>query len=285
MDRRDPRIISTVKTVAFVAAYLVAAVLLGVLVRFLPASYMDVFNPVVPVLMLIALAICFRVFWDREPVATMGLESTPTWGYDLVSGFAVGLVLISLVFVIPLLTGGLTFKSHFTGGMFNVAFFAIMAFFFIGMLFQVFAEEIVFRGYLFVTVKSGWGMMTAVAVTSVLFGVGHIFNPGFSWAIALNLVLAGILMALGVVVTGNIWWPLGFHLAWNFFEGYIYGFPVSGLTASPISMFFTKITAPSWLMGGSFGPEGGLAGTLAFTAGIIWLLYLNKKKEKNARTA
>lgn len=285
MDRRDPRIISTVKTVAFIAAYLAAAIVLGVLVRFLPAYLMSVFNPVVPVLMLIALAVCFRVFWDRKPVATMGLEATTTWGYDFLSGFAVGLVLISLIFLITFVAGGLSFTSHFTGGMASLPFYGIMAFFLIGMLFQVFAEEIVFRGYLFVTVKSGWGITAAVGVTSFLFGAGHIFNPGFSWATAVNLVLAGIVMALGVVLTGNIWWSLGFHLAWNFFEGYIFGFPISGLTASPISIFFTKITAPAWLLGGSFGPEGGLAGTLAFAAGIAWLVFLLMRKGKNAGAA
>lgn len=285
MDTKDPRFISTVKTVVFVIAYVAAAIVLGVLVRFLPASYMSVFDPVIPVVMLIALAVCFRVFWDRKSVASMGLEATSTWGYDTIYGFAIGIVLISLIFVITLMASGLSFKSHFSGGMFNFSFYGIMVFFFIGMLLQVFAEEIVFRGYLFVTVKSGWGMAAAVAATSVLFGFGHFFNPGFSWIVAVNLILAGVVMALGVVATGNIWWPLGFHLGWNFFGGYIYGFPVSGLTASPISVFFTKVTAPAWLLGGSFGPEGGLAGTLAFAAGIAWLALALNRKGENARAA
>ncbi len=285
MDIHNPRFVATAKVVAFVSAYVASAFLLGMLIRFLPAGVMAVFNPVAPVLMLIVLAIVFRLFWDREPVATMGLESTPTWGFEMISGFAVGIFLISSLFAATALVGGLTFKSHFSGGMMNYAFFGILLFFFIGTLFQVFAEEIVFRGYLFVTVKKGWGMAAAVGVSSVLFGAAHIFNPGFSAFVAFNLILAGVLMALAVVVTRNIWWPLGFHLAWNFFEGYVYGFPVSGLSASPISLFITKVSAPKWLLGGGFGPEGGLAATIAFSAGIVWLLVKLKKGTEDAGTA
>lgn len=276
---------AAVKVVAFVLAYVAAAFLLGILIRFLPAGIMAVFDPVGPVLMLIVLAMVFRVFWDREPVATMGLESTPTWGFEMISGFAIGVFLVSVLFAVTALTGGLTFKSHFSGGMMSLGFFGVLAFFFIGMLFQVFAEEIVFRGYLFVTVKGGWGVAAAVVISSILFGFAHSFNPGFSLFIVANLILAGVLMALGVVVTGNIWWPLGFHLAWNFFEGYVYGFPVSGLTASPISLFITKVSAPQWLLGGSFGPEGGIAATIAFSAGIVWLLIRLKRRDRDAGTA
>lgn len=285
MDISNPRFMAAVKVVAFVLAYVAAAFLLGILIRFLPAGIMAVFDPVGPVLMLIVLAIVFRVFWDREPVATMGLESTPTWGFEMISGFAIGVFLVSVLFAVTALAGGLTFKSHFSGGMMSLGFFGVLAFFFIGMLFQVFAEEIVFRGYLFVTVKGGWGVAAAVVVSSVLFGFAHFFNPGFSLSIAVNLILAGVLMALGVVVTGNIWWPLGFHLAWNFFEGYVYGFPVSGLTASPISLFITKVSAPQWLLGGSFGPEGGIAATIVFSAGIVWLLIRLKRRDRDAGTA
>lgn len=285
MDISNPRFMAAVKVVAFVLAYVAAAFLLGILIRFLPAGIMAVFDPVGPVLMLIVLAIVFRVFWDREPVATMGLESPPTWGFEMISGFAIGVFLVSVLFAVTALAGGLTFKSHFSGGMMSLGFFGVLAFFFIGMLFQVFAEEIVFRGYLFVTVKGGWGVAAAVVISSILFGFAHSFNPGFSLFIAANLILTGVLMALGVVVTGNIWWPLGFHLAWNFFEGYVYGFPVSGLTASPISLFITKVSAPQWLLGGSFGPEGGIAATIVFSAGIVWLLIRLKRRDRDAGTA
>jgi uncharacterized protein len=285
LDISNPRFVAAIKVAVFVLAYITAAILLGVLIRFLPPKVMGIFDPIGPVLMLIVLALVFRVFWDRQPIATMGLESTTTWGYEIISGFAVGVVLISLIFAAAALAGGLTFKSHFSGGMINIGFFGVLVFFFIGMLFQVFAEEIVFRGYLFTTVKSGWGVAAAVAVTSVLFSFAHAFNPGFSWFIVPNLVLAGVLMALGVVVTGNIWWPLGFHLAWNFFEGYVYGLPVSGMTASPISLFITKVSAPAWLLGGTFGPEGGVAATIAFSAGIVWLLIRLKRGSGNAGAA
>lgn len=285
MNTKSPRFMASLKVAAFIVVYVAAAVLLGVLIRFLPANIMPAFDPVVPVLMLIALAVCFRIFWDREPIATMGLESTPTWGYELAYGFATGIVLISLIFAVTAVAGGLTFKSHFSGGMMNLAFFGILFFFFIGMLMQVFAEEIVFRGYLFVTLKKGWGVAVAVVVSSLLFGLAHVFNPGFSWFVAVNIALAGVLTALGVVLTGNIWWPLGFHLAWNFFEGYVYGFPVSGMNASPISIFFTNVRAPDWLLGGSFGPEGGLAATIVFLLGIAWLLFKIRKEKGIAGTA
>ncbi len=285
MSDKNPRLIATVKLAAFIIAYLAVSILIGILVRFVPAKIMAGLYPVLGVLMPVTLVLCFRFLWDKEPLATMGMEATKTWGYEFLSGFGVGAILITIIFVMTAVSGGLTFKSHFSGGIMNIAFLGILVFLFIGTLMTAFSEELVFRGYLFFTIRKGWGVPVAVLVSSFLFGFGHVFNPGFSWVVGLNLTLTGVLLALGVVITKNIWWPLGLHAAWNFLEGSVYGFPVSGFGAGSISLLITKVTAPKWLLGGSFGPEAGLASTVVVLLGMAWLWFFEKRRRTVAGTA
>lgn len=243
--------------------------------------------PFLAVAMPLALVVVLRVFLDRDTISSLGLEPVPTWAYEIFSGFAVAACLASIIFIAGASFGWITFRGHLTGGVFSATFVAVFAFLLTSNAVVAFSEEFMFRGYVFVNSRAGWGIPAAVGISSVLFSLGHIFNPGFTWLVAVNLVLAGVLLAYATVVTGNIWWAAGFHTAWNFFQGSIFGFSVSGTSAASISLFITKIKAPVWVMGGGFGPEGGVVATVAFLAGIglLWIFSRTRKGNENAGTA
>lgn len=89
---------------------------------------------------------------------------------------------------------------------------------------------------------------------------------------------------LAFVRTGRVWMPLGLHMAWNYVQGPVCGFPVSGLTAFPFDAELvrqhaiahaTKLAA--LLTGGAYGPEGGWLGIIARVAVIGAILYVTRQ--------
>lgn len=280
MDRTDSRAFAALRVAVFVLAYVAALFLIGIFDRWLPPRVVNVALPLLSVFVPLGLAVCFRVFWDRRPIKTLGLEAPASWAAETAYGFAAGAGLVTLIFALVAAGGWLTWRVHFVGGMANVMFISVILYLFAASLAVAFSEEFVFRGYILRNLLDGWGGLPAVALSSILFGLAHIFNPGFNALVALNLALAGAVMGYAAVIYKNLWWPIGFHLAWNFFEGPLYGMPVSGVSAASISLFITKLNGPAWLIGGKFGPEGGALATAALLAGLggLWLADRSRRR-------
>ncbi len=283
MDSHNHRGMAAARVGLFVVAYVAALFAISVFSRFLPkmisTSGLLLLTVMVPPL----LAIGWRVYWDNKPIVTLGLEPVRTWVAEAAAGFAVAAVLVVGIFAALGAAGLLTWRVHLAGRMSSPILIALIIYLFLAALLVAFSEEFVFRGYILTTLLNDWGAPVAIAVSSVLFGLAHAFNPGFNWLVGVNLGLAGVLMAYAAVVYKNLWWPIGFHLAWNFFEGPVLGMPVSGLSPLSVSLFSTTITAPAWLAGGPFGPEGGIAGTVALCFGIVWLWLVEKRRKAVGR--
>lgn len=123
------------------------------------------------------------------------------------------------------------------------------------------AEEVVFRGVPLVLLAAAFGRPAAVIVTSALFGVAHLGNPGISALAVVNIALAGAFLAMAFYLPGGIWTAWGAHLGWNGLLAALDA-PVSGLPFV-IPLLDYDPDGPRWLTGGSFGPEGGFIATLA----------------------
>lgn len=132
-------------------------------------------------------------------------------------------------------------------------------------------EELFARGYVQGLIKHRFGAKTGVVSSALLFALLHAFNPGI-WHTPLplmNLLLAGFLFGVCREVSGNLWMPIGLHLSWNFFQGSIYGFLVSGTRVE--SVFRVEQSGSTILSGGSFGAEGSLITSVILVLGILFV--------------
>jgi membrane protease YdiL (CAAX protease family) len=135
-----------------------------------------------------------------------------------------------------------------------------------------FMEELAFRGILFRWLEEFAGSWAALALTSALFGLMHIFNPGATWFSSFAIAVeAGILLGGAYMLTRSLWLPMGLHAAWNFMQGAVFGVPVSGTPA--YGLVHAKLAGPSILSGGDFGLEASVIALLIATAaGICFVL-------------
>jgi uncharacterized protein len=135
------------------------------------------------------------------------------------------------------------------------------------------AEEALFRGYPLQTTARARLAWLGVFLTSVPFAVVHLRNPnvaaGFTFV---NTALAGVWLAVAYLRTRSLWFPLGVHWAWNWALGSVFGLPVSGITdLAPHPLMRGSDLGPAWLTGGSYGIEGGIAGTIALVVSTIFI--------------
>lgn len=132
-------------------------------------------------------------------------------------------------------------------------------------------EEIDARGYVLQNLAEGMGFSPAVIVSALYFGLLHLLNPGASLLSIMGVALFGVLAALAYWATGELWMSIGMHAAWNFFEGPVFGFSVSGLNLG--GLFVLKDNGPEWVTGGRFGPEAGIV-TIVPLLIMIGAVYL-----------
>lgn len=133
-------------------------------------------------------------------------------------------------------------------------------------------EEILFRGILLRHIEAMLGTWAALAITSLLFGLAHLTNPGSSLFAAFAIAMeAGILLGAAYLWKRRLWIPIGIHAAWNFTQGWVFSVPVSGGEA-PEGLFITTRSGPEWLTGGAFGLEASVIAMLVATAAGLLLL-------------
>lgn len=147
-------------------------------------------------------------------------------------------------------------------------------------------EELVFRGYQMKNIAEGLNLgplstktslFLAWIVTSILFGLIHAANPGATVGTTLKITLAGFFLALPFLLTGELALSIGVHIAWNFFQGNVFGFPVSGLTFFRTTIFDTVQGGPDLWTGGGFGPEAGLLGFTGIIVGSLSMIWWVKR--------
>ena len=125
-----------------------------------------------------------------------------------------------------------------------------------------FVEEIIFRSFFINGLRLRLKSTTLILIISaIFFSLVHWFNDGSTVLSALSAFIGGLMYAYAFIKTDKLWLPLGLHFSWNFFQGFVYGFPVSGYVFEGI--FEVNISGPELWTGGAYGPEGGLIGIFA----------------------
>jgi membrane protease YdiL (CAAX protease family) len=133
------------------------------------------------------------------------------------------------------------------------------------------SEEFTFRGYLQFTLTTGIGFWPAALLMSALFAFAHTGNSGESLFGLIQVAAFGIFACIALRRTGNLWWPIGFHAAWDWGQTFFYGVPDSGLSASR-NFLHAEFHGPNWLTGGSTGPEGSVLTLIALIVASLLVL-------------
>lgn len=214
---------------------------------------------------------------DRRPFADFGFHFSLSWWRQFAFGLALGAVLITGIFVIELLLGWVTIADTFyvvePNSSFGLAYLLpIIVFVAVG-----FYEELWSRGYQLTNVAeglNGWlgyraATLIALLLTSALFGFLHASNPNATFISSFNIAVAGIFLGLGFVLTGELAIPIGLHITWNFFQGNVFGFPVSGTSTVGATIFRIEQSGNALWTGGAFGPEAGILGLVAIGVGCV----------------
>lgn len=244
-------------------------------------------NPIPSILSTLATfsAIGFSVWlaakwFDHRPIQEFGLHLNAEWWSDLVFGLVLGAVLMAFIFLIELAFGWISITGSFRSSSENQSFGSTAIygiFFFLAVGIQ---EEIQSRGYMLRNLAEGlnlpWlspkvALLSGYVVSSIAFGVQHILNPNSTFISTINIMFAGLFLGLGLILTGELALSIGLHITWNYFEGYVFGFPVSGLPSAGNFLALQQKGPVLWT-GGSFGPEAGLIGLLTMLIGAGMIL-------------
>jgi hypothetical protein len=210
---------------------------------------------------------------DRRRLSDFGLGLDRDWWVDLGFGLFLGAALMTLVFALELALGWVVVTGTLAStGSFAAAFSAVVVLFVVVGV----QEELLARGYLLTNVcegLTGWlgergATAVAVLLSSAVFGALHLGNPNATLVSTLSISLAGVMLALGYVLTDELAIPIGVHITWNLFQGGVYGFPVSGLGLD-VAVVAVSQGGPALWTGGAFGPEAGLLGVAAIALGAL----------------
>lgn len=217
-------------------------------------------------------------FLDRRRFRDFGFHLRAGWWLDLGFGLALGAVLMAGVFLVEWAAGWVTITGTLqaSGQAFLPAILAALA----GYIAVGFYEELLSRGYQLQNLAEGLngrllgargGLLLAWFLSSAVFGLLHAGNPNATLVSTLNLIVAGLFLGLGYVLTGELAIPIGLHITWNFFQGCVFGFPVSG-GQSGATFIAVSQGGPTLWTGGAFGPEAGLVGLAAILVGSLLIV-------------
>ena len=219
-----------------------------------------------------------RRLLDKRSFASLGLKLDKKMWLDLSAGIGITFLMMGLIYILMSLMGWIDFR----GFAWQTESTSSVTLNLVGML-VVFIlvgwnEELLSRGYQLQNLADGISLTWGVLISSAVFGILHLGNPNATWLSAAGIFLAGLFLAYGYVSTKQLWLPIGLHIGWNFFEGVIFGFPVSGLDMFTLTRI--TVSGPELVTGGAFGPEAGLIVVPALALGTALIYWYTKAENR-----
>ena len=222
----------------------------------------------------ISLLIFFRVkVIEKRSLSSIGFNKN-NWLKKYSLGFLIGLVMMSIIVLILLSFGYITVEKNPIQLVGISAISSILVILF-GWIIQGATEEIVTRGWLLNVLSTKYNIGVGLLISSTLFGLMHLTNPNVNYIAVINIILVGLFYGLYVIKTNDLWSVCGMHSAWNFAQGNIFGFEVSGLDISVGTLIDLNLVENDFITGGVFGPEASIVATFVLLLSIIILLFIN----------
>ena len=210
----------------------------------------------------------FRKVFDRRSFKSLGF----TWdgfGNERAAGFLTGILLITVMATV-LWSMGLLQWFFAEVQLPDLVLVTVI------MMVVSIAEEMVFRGYILNNLMQSMPKQAALFTSALLFAGFHSLNPNFNLIAFINIFIAGVLLGCNYIYTRNLWFAIFFHFSWNFFQGPVLGFEVSGLELPTI--LEQNIKGSILLTGGEFGLEASWLATftMALMTLVLFLLFQRK---------
>jgi uncharacterized protein len=264
------------RALLFLIAYLLFLIFTGTIIAFLSlavpaiASQPVYLSIVINLVASLAMVFLFRKFIDKASIKSLGFD----WkgfarerSIGCLTGLFLCLVIAIVLWLMQLLqwyVEDIPVQGLFTS--------------FIIMIAVALAEELVFRGYVLNNLMQSMKPQAALLLSAILFAILHSLNPNFNLTAFLNILLAGLLLGINYIFTRNLWFSIMLHLSWNFVQGPVLGFKVSGFELP--TLLQQNLRGSILLTGGEFGLEASWLTTIVFGIMIPVLYLLFQKKYK-----
>ena len=230
---------------------------------------------------LLATAIMAKLI-DRKPWGYFGIPLRNAFRSTFWAGAAIGLGALALQLELMHLGGWFDFGSLQLHGAAIVGYGAIwgVMFLFVGV-----TEEGLLRGYVqrvttngFSRLPGNWSFWTSALLFSLLFASGHLPNPGENKFGIVMVFIDGMVMCFSLWRTGDLWFAIGNHAAWDWGQTFLFGTPDSGMHGAH-ALMSPAFHGPALLSGGTNGPEGSLLVLLseALFVVVIAVVYRGRK--------
>lgn len=246
--------------------------------KLLPAAGANPMSTMLPVaatcsaLAFVLVASLFTLLLDKQPLSVLGFQLKHALRRSSM-GIGVAMLIIGLIAFILWVLG---YASFWYSGL---AFLQVASMLFTMIMIAI-GEECFCRGYIQRNLQQKLSPLPALVISAAVFMLMHIGNPSKNMLAMPGIFTGGLLLGINYIYTGNLWFGIALHTSWNFIQGPLLGFVVSGLHLP--SVLIQTNTGPDWMTGGSFGPE---ASVLACVLNIVITILLSKYFRKKATTS
>jgi hypothetical protein len=151
-------------------------------------------------------------------------------------------------------------------------------------LFVGVTEEGLLRGYVQRVLTDGldnlpgsWSFWTSAILFSLLFGAGHLGNPGENKFGIVMVFVDGMVMCFSLWRTGNLWFAIGNHAAWDWGETFLFGTANSGFHGQN-ALMNSSLHGPVLFAGGTDGPEGSMLALLSEALFFLVIATLYRRR-------
>jgi len=190
--------------------------------------------------------------YEHRGVFSYGLPLRGLLGARLWEGFIVGIVMAGAVAVGMIALGGMQVKGFALTG--NALLYSGLAWLGANICVGI-AEEFYFRSYFLQALWRSIGFWPAAIVIAAIFAAAHyFFKPGENIWDVITLVTLSLWLCYTVLRTGNLWFAVGFHIAFDFMQFFVIGTP-NGTQIPQGRMLDVTFDGPAWLTGGVLGTE------------------------------
>ncbi|GAB4477236.1 MAG: type II CAAX endopeptidase family protein [Anaerolineales bacterium] len=222
-----------------------------------------------------------RRWLDKRSFASLGIAITRWTVFDLFVGILIAGLIMGVIFCVELAIGWLRIDGFAWQLEEQSQFWKEVALIALLFILVGWTEELLSRGYHLQNLADGLNIPAGVVLSSLIFAILHQSNPSFTWRAFLGLFIAGLFFCFAYYQFGNLWVPIGLHIGWNFFEGVVFGFQVSGLYNLP-KLILQTVSGPEWITGGAFGPEAGFVLIAGLLVGVPLLWFYRRLRDTKA---